>query len=251
MKSLQSCMQKPKRMDTAKNPDVVEYQHFVCGLKIGNEDYTVHSLVAVDKHGNRYYDHNLTQIEKTKLLDSIERQAVSGQGFDTTSGTKPTTLNGYKGKQLSELLKTDCSKVVDENGEPMVVYHGTQSEFNAFDKDAVRERGDGVKGSFFATAARRESVAGYYAQDGGSIMPVFLNIKRPLVLSTSEKLGAQGIADGYDGIIRTAARDSASRYYNYEQKRVATERLNKGYIVEIVAFEPSQIKSVTARRTRS
>ena len=73
--------------DTAKNPDVVEYQHFVCGLKIGNEDYTVHSLVAVDKHGNRYYDHNLTHIEKTKLLDSIERQAVKGQGFDTTSGT--------------------------------------------------------------------------------------------------------------------------------------------------------------------
>ena len=160
-------------------------------------------------------------------------------------------MNGYKGKQLSELLKTNSSKVVDENGEPMVVYHGTQSEFNAFDKDAVRERGDGVKGSFFATAARRESVAGYYAQDGGSIMPVFLNIKRPLVLSTSEKLGAQGIADGYDGIIRTAARDSESRYYDYEQKRVATERLNKGYIVEIVAFEPSQIKSVTARRTRS
>ena len=82
-------------------------------------------------------------------------------------------------------------------------------------------------------------------------MPVFLNIKRPLVLSTSEKLGAQGIADGYDGIIRTAARDSESRYYNYEQKRVATERLNKGYIVEIVAFEPSQIKSVMARRTSS
>ena len=230
-------------MDTAKNPDVVEYQHFVCGLKIGNEDYTVHSLVAVDKNGNRYYDHNLTQIEKTKLLDSIERQAVSGQGFDTTSGTEPTTLNGYKGKQLSELLKTDCSKVVDENGEPMVVYHGTQSEFNAFDKDAVRERGDGVKGSFFATAARRESVAGYYAQDGGSIMPVFLNLKRPLVRSTSENLEAPGIADGYDGIISTAASDAESRYYDYEQKRVATEQLNKGDIVEIVAFEPSQIKS--------
>lgn len=106
--------------DTAKNPDVVEYQHFVCGLKIGNEDYTVHSLVAVDKHGNRYYDHNLTHIEKTKLLDSIERQAVKGQGFDTTSSTELTTLNGYKGKKLLELLQTNSSKVVDENGEPLV-----------------------------------------------------------------------------------------------------------------------------------
>lgn len=37
--------------DTSKNPDVVSYQHYVCGLKIGNTDYTVHSLVTVDKKG--------------------------------------------------------------------------------------------------------------------------------------------------------------------------------------------------------
>lgn len=29
--------------DLDKNPNVVEYQHFVCGLKIGAENYTVHS----------------------------------------------------------------------------------------------------------------------------------------------------------------------------------------------------------------
>ena len=85
----------------------MEYQHFVCGLKIGTEDYTVHSLVAVDHKGNRYYDHSLTQIEKTKLLDSIEHQAVKGQGFDTTSSTELTTLNGYKGKKLLELFQTN------------------------------------------------------------------------------------------------------------------------------------------------
>ena len=111
--------------DIEKNPDVVEYQHFVCGLKIGGEDYTVHSLVAVDKKGDRYYDHNLTAIEKKKLLDLIESQAVEGEDFGTTPGTQPTILSTYKGKQLVSLLQVDASKVVDANGEPKVVFHGS------------------------------------------------------------------------------------------------------------------------------
>ena len=213
------------------------YRYYVVGLKIGGVDYTAKLVVGV-KDGDSYYDHSLTEIEKNNLID-----LTNGVKADV-SGNEAAPFTG-KDKRLLSILQTDCSKVVDENGEPRVVYHGTQEEFNAFDKDAVRERGDGVKGFFFATAARRESVAGYYAQDGGSIMPVFLNLKRPLVRSTSETLEAPGIADGYDGIISTAASDAESRYYDYEQKRVATERLNKGDIVEIVAFEPSQIKSAT------
>lgn len=213
------------------------YRYYVVGVKIGGVDYTAKLVVGV-KDGESYYDHSLTEIEKNNLIDLTD-----GVKADV-SGNEAAPFTG-KDKRLLSILQTDCSKVVDENGEPMVVYHGTQEEFNAFDKDAVRERGDGVKGFFFAPAARRESVAGYYAQHGGSIMPVFLNLKRPLVRSTSENLEAKGIADGYDGIISTAASDSENRYYDYEQKRVATERLNKGDIVEIVAFEPSQIKSAT------
>ena len=211
------------------------YRYYVVGLKIGGVDYTAKLVVGV-KDGDSYYDHSLTEIEKNNLID-----LTNGVKADV-SGNEDAPFTG-KDKRLLSILQTNSSKVVDENGEPRVVYHGTQEEFNAFNKDAVRERGDGVKGFFFAPAARRESVAGYYAQHGGSIMPVFLNLKRPLVLSTSENLEAPGIADGYDGIISTAASDSESRYYDYEQKRVATERLNKGDIVEIVAFEPSQIKS--------
>ena len=40
---------------------IVEYQHIVCGLKIGKGDYAVHPLVAGDHKGNRYYDHSLTK----------------------------------------------------------------------------------------------------------------------------------------------------------------------------------------------
>lgn len=77
-------------MDKVKNPNVSEFQHYVCGLKLGEVDYTVHSLIAVDVNGGRYYDHNLTQIEKTKLLDLVS-QAVMGEDFGTTPDTKSTT----------------------------------------------------------------------------------------------------------------------------------------------------------------
>ena len=113
-------------MDKVKNPNVSDFQHYVCGLKLGEVDYTVHSLIAVDVNGDRYYDHNLTQIEKTKLLDLVS-QAVMGEDFGTTPDTKSTILSGYKGKRLISILQTNSSKIVDDNGGPMVVYHDTNS----------------------------------------------------------------------------------------------------------------------------
>ena len=98
-----------ENIDTDKNPDVKEYQYYVCGLKIGNVDYTVRSTVAVDKNGNRYYDHKLTHIEKGKLLDLINDQAAYDNGFGTTPGTKPTTeiFSNYKDKILLSILQTN------------------------------------------------------------------------------------------------------------------------------------------------
>ena len=42
--------------DLFKNPGVREYQYYVCGLKIGSEDYTVKTTIAVDNKGDQYYD---------------------------------------------------------------------------------------------------------------------------------------------------------------------------------------------------
>lgn len=96
--------------DVQKNPNVVEYQHYVCGLKIGEEDYTVHALVGVDKNGNRYYDHNLVQIEKGKLLDHISGQAVI-TGFGTTPSTKLTTISNRKVNNLISILQVNDAEI--------------------------------------------------------------------------------------------------------------------------------------------
>lgn len=63
---------------------------------------------------------------------------------------------------------TNASKVVDENGEPLIVYHGTDAEFEEFDKT---HNDKAYKGFFFTEG--KEMAASY----GKNIMEVFLNIR--------------------------------------------------------------------------
>ena len=177
--------------DKPKNPTVSYYQHYVCGLKIGDSEYTVHALIAVDAKGDRYYDHNLISIEKENLLNLLS-QAENNNGFGTTPDTKSTTVTGHKFNKLISILQslTDVkaritpaqdaeyrkayesgdtekamqmvkdafnaaypnNKIVDENGEPMVVYRGqnwdkqdgkmTSGLFVSLDEDFAEGYGD-------------------------------------------------------------------------------------------------------------
>lgn len=106
-----------KNTDMEKNPNVSEYQYYVCGLRIGGVDYTVRATVAVDKDGNRYYDHKLTHIEKGSLIENLNglsnsvvvNQRAENVGFGATPGTKPTTetLSNIKDTKLLSLLQTN------------------------------------------------------------------------------------------------------------------------------------------------
>jgi hypothetical protein len=79
------------------------------------------------------------------------------------------------------------SKVVDENGEPMVVYHATLNDFDEFDVGSEM-------GSHFGNIKQAHSISFrkngnfFYKYDqntprGQSIIPVYLNIKNPIRVS--------------------------------------------------------------------
>ena len=93
------------------------YRYYVVGLKIGNEDYTARLTIGV-KNGKYYYDHSLTEIEKGNLIEIAN-------GFTPTEGAPIPSYTGIKDKRLVSILQTNSSKVVDENGEPRVVYRGS------------------------------------------------------------------------------------------------------------------------------
>ncbi len=74
------------------------------------------------------------------------------------------------------------SKVVDENGEPLVVYHGVKKgdKFTIFQEWV---------GSFFTP--NKEYASGYTGEGKKSvIMPVYLSIKNPMDTRTDEKARA-------------------------------------------------------------
>ena len=79
------------------------YRYYVCGLKIGGEDYTAKITIGV-KGGYKYYDHSLTQIEKGSLLDNID-------ALSTTYDDKGTTLSSVgKDSRLLSILQVNDEK---------------------------------------------------------------------------------------------------------------------------------------------
>ncbi|MGM9859811.1 MAG: hypothetical protein ACI31C_03555, partial [Muribaculaceae bacterium] len=101
------------------------YRYYVAGLKINGVDYTA-KLVVGTKNGESYYDHSLTEIEKSNLIN-----LTNGVKADV-SGDEAYLFDG-KDKRLFSILQNNSSQVVDENGEPRIVYHGTKRQFWAFD----------------------------------------------------------------------------------------------------------------------
>lgn len=67
------------------------------------------------------------------------------------------------------------SKVVDENGFPLIVYHGTDGEFNEFKSKFMGQNGT-AKGQGFYFTAQKE----YAKQFGTNVKAYYLNIRKPL-----------------------------------------------------------------------
>lgn len=151
------------------------------------------------------------------------------------------------------------SKVVDKDGMPLVVYHGTDARFTAFKPSTAPGWGRGI----YMTDSREHA-----AEFGRNVMPVYVSIKNPMrdtpdagrvvktnawkrhaerrkitveneggrtgyLMRVDEELSESGtlVGDvarelGYDGIIGRNSNGSPG--------------------LEIVAFEPTQVKSATA-----
>ena len=63
----------------------------------------------------------------------------------------------------------NSSKIVDENGEPLVVYHGSEEDFNVFGKTKGRANMD-IQGMFFSPWD--DDARGY----GSNVRAFYLNI---------------------------------------------------------------------------
>ena len=217
-----------------------KYKYYVVGLSVDGVPYTARIVVG-EKNGKTYYDHELTQIEKGTIIDSLN-------GTTTSVAKNDNAFSEYKDKRLFSLLQTNSSKVVDENGEPMVVYHGTwvsrgenydkwnpkkEAPFYQFNKtDNGIHFGTEEQAEYIIASKRRVSEEDKGDYTGFShIYASFLNIRN--------------MYETYDAGLRWAAVISEAKSNGYDGLVYGNTHEGRYKKNSYVVFNPTQIKSAT------
>lgn len=142
------------------------------------------------------------------------------------------------------------SKIVDESGNPLVVYHGTNNEFDTFDKNKIgTATDDGIWGRGFYFGSVSDTSYGTVK------MPVYLKMENPFIVNDYKTV--EEIADYLDVWEGNFNFDENNKVVMFSQSQLnqitshIKEKGHDGIIVklgekwiEYVVFEPEQIKSI-------
>lgn len=223
---------------------------FAAPIEINNERHICYVTIKRGKY-NRYYLH---EVWTEKNLANVGSNAVQGQ---------PSQVQGVANILQNIIFTSETSsKVVDDNGVPKVVYHGTPNQFNTFNRELIGSSTDrGIWGrGFYFTSNKAE--AERYTKRGdatGEVKEVFLNIRKPLAIKAEQgdagKEYIQGLYRKHvtDEIFEDP-RTTDAKLAEATQK-VTDELVENGYdgvvvtykdgTKEYVVFNPNQIKSAT------
>ena len=186
---------------------------------------------------------------------------MSQPGFDVTPEMREKVKKGLPLFSLRSQTQTSSfkqwfgdSKVVDKNGNPLVVYHGTK----AFD-DYGESEGEAI--SQFAGIpnwfAEEPYTASGYAGAEGTMYPVYLSIKNPLIITTfdmnDEAEAAYDLASRLGVDVDSLYIPKDSKAYNVVSTPQFIEaaqnagydgiKVKEGDYNTYAAFDPTQIKS--------
>lgn len=149
------------------------------------------------------------------------------------------------------------SKVVDENGKPLVVYHGTNQDVDAFSPEKRSTKTGNVNaqlGHFFTdNKAEASRYASDWGKDNGNVVPVFLSIQNPYTMPYKEinDLAMGEFHRWTEGATKEDLIRNREDALNAVRERRA-ELIAEGYDGvfakiggknEYIAFYPNQIKS--------
>lgn len=195
----------------------------------------------------------ITDKDIVALAESSVRRAARNRGIPNLDNhimyskrvNKPVDTTS---KNFQEWFKD--SQVVDENGDPLVVYHGTVEDFGTF-----KPEDDPLGRTFFSAS---KSVASTYSQDKGVVMPTYLSLNNPRVVDMEgasfwdvdvdehgEELDSASVGErAYDEaeIAKKNGNDGVI-YKNYSDAYTADRMDGFSSDTVYVTFSPTQIKS--------
>lgn len=157
------------------------------------------------------------------IPDGVDKGEAIKRHFEEKEKSKAKQTTTVKQTSTPEFKRWfGDSKVVDEDGEPLVVYHGTSADFTEFSP----RRSDRPDIWFTSSPEFAGVYAGLTGESGGNIKPVYLSMKNPVYGEPGNPVTIpEAIRTGHDGFI----------YKDLADK----EKKAKTFIV----LSPTQIKS--------
>lgn len=226
-----------------------------------------------NKEGDRSRAFNEAINSSDNIRFSLKAEKEKIVADAKVNGTYMTAPNGEKTKLDAEQWATvrttnfknwfgdwendpeNASKVVDENGEPMVVWHGRSAEFNTFEKkEGVRfimglEDKVKAEGFFFSPdkGLAEEFASNSSRHRGGkaNVVPCFLNIRRPMDLTGEDYDRIYEDVTGWEYMVGMDTQDNL--WGIMDEEGMADKIKEKGYdgaiFVEEVddSYEPTKI----------
>jgi len=151
---------------------------------------------------------------KAGYRDSQKRDPDTGMWSNGGGGStkKPKTTKPTESKEFKSWFGE--SKVVGEDGEPLVVYHGTDQDFDEFD-DALS-----IGGQHWFTSDRSKIEKGEVGASGtGKIKDVYLSLKNPAGWDEYDKYVLDELISlGYDGLM--LIEDDQTTFVAFDPKQI-------------------------------
>lgn len=205
------------------------------------------------KDGGAQFSETINSGDNIRFSLKEEKEKIVADA--KANGTYMTAPNGEKTKLNAEQWVTvrttnfknwfgdwendpeNASKVVDENGEPMVVWHGRSAEFNTFEKkEGVRfimglEDKVKAEGFFFSPnkGLAEEFASNSSRHRGGkaNVIPCFLNIRKPMDLTREDYDRIYEDVTGWDYIVGMDTQDNL--WGIMDEEGMADKIKEKGY----------------------
>ena len=210
-----------------------------------------------------YFKNKLNPSEQTKILYQSAATAGAETSAEISDAQKEWQEKGTGSKYFKKWFGD--SKVVDENGQPLVVYHGSPShDITAFDSDKTLY-GEISKGFNFFTNKKSayqnsaDDYANFAGTNGyrrnGKVYETYLKIQKPLHIKyTSNGMSLYNGDKRYSTPVEyydTNYKEIKEKYNNGDYDGIIIENTDKNDDDSIIYLVPNseQIKSVNNRGT--
>ena len=235
------------------------YEEIVVDLSIGREQGQFVNVDIVNDAIKEFYA-SYSDIAKTETIKPYKKIKNTDTKYTVAHDSEGNPLTAKQNDYFKD------SKVRDENGNLLVVYHGANEDFSVFDKRKINSGAGSTWGAGFYFTPQRD-----FARDYGQTKSYYLNITNPfnilgegsykkvfdLLDKHNIKIKKDVLKNKYDNAVAGIEEDMDLVDIVYDvwnngrqpMSTISSILQSEGYDgiqagSEMIAFEPNQIKSI-------